>query len=212
MAAALDVCRRAPKGSNVLFMVPDTGERYLSTPLFEDISADMDGEEMSISESTPGFRFGGSPSPAPKPAAPKAPSPVVEPTPEATAFVDQVVADRSQPVVLFALEWCEFCWSVRKLFKALGVPYRSIDLDSVEFQRDDFGGKVRAALSARIKATTIPQIFLGGQHFGGCTDLFDAFREGRVQARLGELGIAITGDASMDPRTLLPKWQHPRTA
>ena len=37
LAAALDVARRAPPGTNILCMLPDTGERYLSTPLFEDI-------------------------------------------------------------------------------------------------------------------------------------------------------------------------------
>ncbi len=43
LAAALDVAARAPKGANILCMLPDTGERYLSTPLFEDISVGHDG-------------------------------------------------------------------------------------------------------------------------------------------------------------------------
>jgi cysteine synthase len=34
-------------------MLPDTGERYLSTPLFTDVSADMDEEELKVSRSTP---------------------------------------------------------------------------------------------------------------------------------------------------------------
>lgn len=56
-ASALEVAKSAPDGSNILCMLPDTGERYLSTPLFEDISADMNEDEIRISESTPGFRF-----------------------------------------------------------------------------------------------------------------------------------------------------------
>ena len=52
-AAALKVCNEAPKGSTVLAMLPDTGERYLSTPLFGDIPADMTEEELAISRSTP---------------------------------------------------------------------------------------------------------------------------------------------------------------
>jgi len=56
-AGALDVAKSAPAGSNILCMLPDTGERYLSTLLFEDISADMDEEELNISRSTPGYRF-----------------------------------------------------------------------------------------------------------------------------------------------------------
>src|SRR5579872_3758005 len=50
---ALQVCREAPKGATVLCMLPDTGERYLSTPLFADIPADMTPEEIEISRSTP---------------------------------------------------------------------------------------------------------------------------------------------------------------
>ncbi|HET7881806.1 MAG TPA: cysteine synthase, partial [Acetobacteraceae bacterium] len=52
-AGALQVCAEAPKGSNVLAMLPDTGERYLSTPLFAEIPADMTEEEVAISKSTP---------------------------------------------------------------------------------------------------------------------------------------------------------------
>ena len=47
-AAALEVCKDAPKGSTVLCMLPDTGERYLSTPLFADIPAEMSEEETAI--------------------------------------------------------------------------------------------------------------------------------------------------------------------
>jgi cysteine synthase len=53
-AGALCVCAEAPKGATVLCMLPDTGERYLSTPLFADIAADMSEEELTIARSTPG--------------------------------------------------------------------------------------------------------------------------------------------------------------
>jgi cysteine synthase len=56
-AGALQVCREAEKGATVLCMLPDTGERYLSTPLFADISVDMTPEEMAISRSTPSVQF-----------------------------------------------------------------------------------------------------------------------------------------------------------
>ncbi|HAH66528.1 MAG TPA: hypothetical protein DCL72_13900, partial [Rhizobiales bacterium] len=56
-AGALRICREAPRGATVLCMLPDTGERYLSTPLFADIAVDMTNEELEISRSTPGFRF-----------------------------------------------------------------------------------------------------------------------------------------------------------
>jgi cysteine synthase A len=53
-AGALRLCAEVPKGSTVLAMLPDTGERYLSTPLFADVPADMTEEEVKISHSTPG--------------------------------------------------------------------------------------------------------------------------------------------------------------
>src|SRR5271170_6770728 len=53
-AAALRVAAEAPKGSTILCMLPDTGERYLSTPLFADVSVDMNEEELEIARSTPG--------------------------------------------------------------------------------------------------------------------------------------------------------------
>jgi cysteine synthase len=56
-AGALQVCGDAAKGATVLCMLPDTGERYLSTPLFADIPADMTEEELQISRSTPSARM-----------------------------------------------------------------------------------------------------------------------------------------------------------
>ena len=56
-AGALRLCSDAPKNANVLCMLPDTGERYLSTPLFANVEADMDEEELEISRSTPSAQF-----------------------------------------------------------------------------------------------------------------------------------------------------------
>jgi cysteine synthase A len=56
-SGALQVAAQAPEGSTILCMLPDTGERYLSTPLFEGISVEMTEEEVEISKSTPGNQF-----------------------------------------------------------------------------------------------------------------------------------------------------------
>lgn len=56
-ATALAVAADAPDGSNILCMIPDTAERYLSTPLFENIAADMNDAELALSESTPGYQL-----------------------------------------------------------------------------------------------------------------------------------------------------------
>jgi cysteine synthase A len=53
LAGALQIANEAPKGATILAMLPDTGERYLSTPLFADIPAEMTPEEDAIFRSTP---------------------------------------------------------------------------------------------------------------------------------------------------------------
>jgi len=56
-AGALEVAKQAEPGATILCMLPDTGERYLSTPLFGDVGADMNDDELGISNSTPGNRL-----------------------------------------------------------------------------------------------------------------------------------------------------------
>lgn len=56
-AVARQVAEQAEPGSVILAMLPDTGERYLSAPLFDDIPADMTDDEMAISLSTPGYHL-----------------------------------------------------------------------------------------------------------------------------------------------------------
>lgn len=204
-SGALQVAAKAPEGTTILCMLPDTGERYLSTPLFEGISEEMTEEEMGISKSTPGYRFD-KPSAAPPTAAAEA----VKPEPEAVKFMEEAIADTEQPVVMFALEWCEFCWSVRKLFDRLGIPYRSVDLDSVAYQKDDQGSKLRVALKAKTGLATIPQVFVGGKHVGGCTESFDAFNNGELQKLLKASNVAFDESQQFNAYSLLPKWLQPR--
>ena len=55
-AGALEVCRARPPARRAC-MLPDTGERYLSTPLFADIGVEMNDDELKISNSTPNHRM-----------------------------------------------------------------------------------------------------------------------------------------------------------
>ncbi len=204
LAGALAVAKSAQPGTVILCMLPDTGERYLSTPLLDDIPVDMNTEELEISRSTPNYRFD-----VPASAAASA-----EPAPalpaDAALLLDRVINDPDQPVTMYALEWCEFCWSVRKMFAKYEIPYRSVDLDSVEYQKDDLGGKIRAALYHRTAAKTIPQIFVGGKHIGGATELFDAAKDGSLQRLLDENAVVYNKDVSDDPYSFLPGWLHRR--
>jgi cysteine synthase A len=55
---AMKVAETAPDGSVILCILPDTGERYLTTPLFDGIEAEMDEGEIALMRSTPGYHFG----------------------------------------------------------------------------------------------------------------------------------------------------------
>jgi len=204
-AGALRICETVPPGSVVLCMLPDTGERYLTTPLFDDIPTEMSDQEVEISRSTPNHRFDAASCPIPAPVAD-----TQEVTAEIEALVDETLNDPARPVVVFSFEFCEFCWSVRKMFAQCKIPYRSIDLDSVEYQKDDRGGKIRAALTARTSCTTIPQIFVGGQFVGGCTEVFDAYKEGLLQQMLSASGATYDESVDIDPYSCLPGWLHTR--
>jgi len=203
VAAALRVAESAAPGARILAMLPDTGERYLSTPLFEDVAEAMTEAECAIAASTPRYRFDAAPVRVAA-ASPK------EAKPSATAFVAEVTGDPKEPVVMFALEWCEFCWSVRKLFATAGIAFRSVDLDSSTFQANPLGGEIRKALHLLTGSPTIPQVFVGGDLIGGATETFDAFNDGTLQARLNKHRVAFDSSLDVDAYTFLPKWLQPR--
>jgi cysteine synthase len=205
LAAAMTIARRSPPGTNIVCMLADTGERYQSTVLFEHIGEAMNAEELALSDSTPACRFEVHPT-ANAPAKARTPTPAMLDA-SAQTFVAETVA--SNPVVMFALKWCEFSWSVRKFFDAIRIPYVSVDLDSVEYQRGDRGAKIRAVLAAQTGEATIPQIFIDGQHVGGCNALFESYARGAVQTLFEAAGVGATFPGT-DPFSFLPKWQQPR--
>jgi len=206
LAGALAVAEKAAPGSNILCMLPDTGERYLSTPLFDGIPEDMTAEEQEIARSTPNYRFDTAPTPAPA----EEEQPVIEAPADALEFLDAVTHDPDNPVVLFALEWCEFCWSVRKMFAAYDIPYRSIDLDSVAYQVGNKGGDIRKAIEQQTGLKTIPQIYVGGEHLGGATEVFDACKDGSLAKLLSDNKVSWNRSIDTDPYSFLPGWLHSR--
>lgn len=221
LAAALTIAERSAPGTNILCMLPDTGERYLSTPLFEDIAESMNDDELALSQSTPGYQFDNgdkvrgvtatcaySPKNQQLHTEKLIHAEIANLDPAVQSFVDNTI--KGEAVVMFALEWCEFCWAVRKLFKAMGVKFYSVDLDSVAYQKNDLGSKVRQVLKQKLDSPTIPQIFVGGNHLGGATDVFAAFQSGKLMTTLDSLNIPRKQDLQLDSQSLLPNWLHPR--
>jgi len=204
-SGALQVARTAPQGANILCMLPDTGERYLSTPLFDDVAEEMTEAELELSKSTPGYRFDVTPA-----AAPESISETNILDEAAVREIDALLRDPNQPVVMFAFEWCEFCGSVRRVFSEYGIVYQSINLDSVAYQQDDRGGKMFDVLKRRTGSVTLPQIFIGGDFQGGGIDVFNSLKSGQLHGRLQKHGVSIDPSVKTDPYERLPKWLHPR--
>ncbi len=204
-SGALQIAQAAPQGAHILCMLPDTGERYISTPLFDDVATGMTEEEIEISRSTPGYRFDAASSPTAVPT-----NAAAAHTPDAIAASELEAILRSQPVVMFAYEWCEFCNSVRKLFAEYGIAYTSIDLDSLAYQHDDRGIKIHEALKRRTGSISLPLIFIGGNYVGGCIDVLDSLKSGQLLTRLEKLGVCANASVTTNPYEFLPAWLHPR--
>ena len=207
LAGALKVAKTAKPGSRILVMLPDTGERYLTTTLFESVPVDMTEAELEISRSTPNYRFDVRKKSTPQSDDDQQVAPLDE---AAVAYVRDVTHVDDRPVVMFALEWCEFCWSARKFFQKMGIDYVSVDLDSVAYQEGNRGGEIRKVLADQTGAKTIPQIYVGGTHVGGCTDLFDKYKDGTLQPLLTASQVSIPDLSGFDPYSLLPGWLHAR--
>ena len=103
-------------------MLPDTGERYLSTPLFADIPADMTAEEIAIValDAELPLRCAAAAPPATARRASPAPSAA-----DAAAFVERVVNDREQPVVVVRARVVRVLLVGARMFAKLGIAYRS---------------------------------------------------------------------------------------
>ena len=73
-----------------------------------------------------------------------------------------------------------------------------------------FEKNVARALGERVGAPTIPQIFIGGTHLGGCTDVIALHAEGRLADLLRGADVDFDASAEIDGWAFLPKWVHPR--
>ncbi|MBP9829515.1 MAG: glutaredoxin 3 [Proteobacteria bacterium] len=75
-------------------------------------------------------------------------------------------------VVVYTTNYCPYCVKVKQLLKNKGVEFQEIDLSN-----DDTGRLELVNMSGGRK--TVPQVFINGQHIGGCDDLFalDAKKE-----------------------------------
>ncbi len=202
---------------NVCAIVADTGERYLSTLLFENVPVDMSPEEIDISNSTPMGQFSspssvkdkpknddmhGSSALGKRPTAAAAAAAAPDLNPKAEQFVKDTLS--TYKVVMFSLEWCEFCYTVTKLFKAANIDFYRMPLDSATNMKDNWGAEVRTVISSMTGCNTIPQIFIGGTFVGGAMDIVKGFCDGSLKPKLLDVGLTYKDD--IDPEAYLPNW------
>jgi glutaredoxin 3 len=79
-------------------------------------------------------------------------------------------------VVIYTKSWCPYCHSAKDLLARKGVAFEEIDVTS---DRDG-----EAAMVQRVGRTSVPQIFIGTTHVGGCDDLYALEKAGRLDALL----------------------------
>jgi len=79
-------------------------------------------------------------------------------------------------VIIYTTGWCPYCQRARKLLEKKGVSFTEIDVESAP--------EKRAEMQARSGRRTVPQIFIGDSHVGGCDDLHDLEDEGKLDALL----------------------------
>jgi glutaredoxin 3 len=85
----------------------------------------------------------------------------------------------SEPgITMYTTSWCPYCDRARRLLDAKQVAFEEIDVESAP--------EKRAEMQARSGRRTVPQIFIGNQHVGGCDDLHALEDAGKLDALLGK--------------------------
>ena len=80
-------------------------------------------------------------------------------------------------IEIYTKTFCPYCWRAKMLLDSKGVEYQEIAVD--------FGGQMKQAMVQRASGrTTVPQIFIGEFHVGGCDDLMALDRAGKLDQLL----------------------------
>jgi glutaredoxin 3 len=79
-------------------------------------------------------------------------------------------------IVIYSTGWCPYCTRARELLKSKGVVFEEIDVDARP--------EARTEMTTRSGRRTVPQIFIGATHVGGCDDLHELEASGRLDTLL----------------------------
>ena len=79
-------------------------------------------------------------------------------------------------VIVYSSDYCGYCSRAKQLLENKGVAFEEIKVDGKP--------QVRAAMAQKAGRTSVPQIWIGERHIGGCDDLFALERAGKLDAML----------------------------
>jgi glutaredoxin 3 len=80
---------------------------------------------------------------------------------------------------MYVTDWCPFCRRAKALLNSKGV----VEIEEIHVQLDAQG---RAELQAKTGGWTVPQIYIGGRHVGGCDELYALERAGELDSLLAQ--------------------------
>ena len=86
-------------------------------------------------------------------------------------------------VLMYTTGFCPYCVMAKRLFDDLSVPYNEV--------RIDLDPEKRRQMMEISQRQTVPQVFVGDRHIGGCNDTQDALRSGQLKIWLEEVGIHV---------------------
>ncbi|WDR33625.1 glutaredoxin 3 [Pseudomonas serboccidentalis] len=79
-------------------------------------------------------------------------------------------------VIVYSSDYCPYCMRAKQLLANKGVAFKEIKVDGKP--------QIRAAMSQKAGRTSVPQIWIGEKHIGGCDDLYALERAGKLDALL----------------------------
>ena len=81
-------------------------------------------------------------------------------------------------VLIYSSSLCGFCYQAKSLLKKKKIPFEEIDVDVSFSKRKEMIAKSNGR-------TSVPQIFFGNIHIGGCDDLFNLEKKGELEVENG---------------------------
>ncbi|KAJ8536473.1 hypothetical protein K7X08_034874 [Anisodus acutangulus] len=113
-----------------------------------------------------------------------------EQTEMALTKAKQIVS--SNPVVVFSKTYCGYCTRVKQLLSQLGATFKVIELD-----RESDGDEVQQALLEWTGQRTVPNVFIGGEHVGGCDSVLAKHQQGKLLPMLKDAAAVPNNPAKV---------------